>query len=132
MPFTVFNNLSLPELITPHSSEGDKADRIIRAVLQEWSGAFRALALKKHIHFILDVENAYVPIAIFNVIYVQYKLDKSAYARFVRFLELKNDEQLQKGKIPAGNAGEICVRNLHFEYEEKTALDEVAFAIIEI
>ena len=75
------------------------------------------------------VENAYVPIAIFNVIYVQYKLDKSAYARFVRFLELKNDEQLQKGKIPAGNAGEICVRNLHFEYEEKTALDEVAFAI---
>ena len=22
MPFTVFNNLSLPELITPHSSEG--------------------------------------------------------------------------------------------------------------
>jgi hypothetical protein len=33
MPFTVFNNLSLPELITPHSSEGDKADRIIRAVL---------------------------------------------------------------------------------------------------
>ena len=29
MPFTVFNNLSLPELITPHSSEGDKADRII-------------------------------------------------------------------------------------------------------
>ena len=75
------------------------------------------------------VENAYVPIAIFNVIYVQYKLDKSAYARFVRFLELKNDEQLQKGKIPAGNAGEICVRNLHFEYEEKTALDEVAFTI---
>lgn len=63
------------------------------------------------------------------MIYVQYKLDKSAYAGFVRFLELKNDEQLQKGKIPAGNAGEICVRNLHFEYEEKTALDEVAFAI---
>lgn len=29
----------------------------LRAQLQEWSGAFRALALKKHIHFILDVEN---------------------------------------------------------------------------
>lgn len=28
----------------------------LRAQLQEWSGAFRALALKKHIHFILDVE----------------------------------------------------------------------------
>ena len=63
------------------------------------------------------------------MIYVQYKLDKSAYAGFVRFLELKNDEQFKKGKIPAGNAGEICVRDLHFEYEEKTVLDEVAFAI---
>ncbi len=60
---------------------------------------------------------------------VQYKLDKSAYAGFVRFLELKNDEQFKKGKIPVGNAGEICVRDLHFEYEEKTVLDEVAFAI---
>ena len=29
----------------------------LRAQLQEWSVAFRALALKKHIHFILDVEN---------------------------------------------------------------------------
>lgn len=29
----------------------------LRAQLQEWSGAFRALALKKHIHFILDVGN---------------------------------------------------------------------------
>ena len=75
------------------------------------------------------VENAYVPIAIFNVIYVQYKLDKSAYARFVRFLELKNDEQLKKGTIPAGNAGEIRVRDLYFEYEEKKVLDEVTFAI---
>ena len=63
------------------------------------------------------------------MIYVQYKLDKSAYAGFVRFLELKNDEQFKKGKIPDGNAGEICVRDLHFEYEEKTVLDEVAFAI---
>ena len=54
------------------------------------------------------------------MIYVQYKLDKSAYAGVVRFLELKNDEQFKKGKIPAGNAGEICVRDLHFEYEEKT------------
>ena len=53
------------------------------------------------------------------MIYVQYKLDKSAYAGFVRFLELKNDEQFKKGKIPAGNAGEICVRDLHFEYKKR-------------
>ena len=32
------------------------------------------------------IENAYMPIAIFNVLFVQYKLDKSAFARYQRFL----------------------------------------------
>lgn len=75
------------------------------------------------------IENAYVPIAIFNVIYVQYKLDKSSYVRFAEFLELKNDEHLLKGMIPNGNVGEICVRNLHFEYEGKKVFDELTFTI---
>lgn len=75
------------------------------------------------------IENAYVPIAIFNVIYVQYKLDKAAYTRFTGFLELENDEQLLQGAYPRGNVGEIRIRNLHFEYEEKKVLDEVTLSI---
>lgn len=75
------------------------------------------------------VENAYVPIAIFNVIYVQYKLDKSSYARFAEFLELKNDEHLLKGTIPSGNVGDICIRNLQFKYEERKVFDELTFNI---
>lgn len=31
------------------------------------------------------IENAYTPIAIFNVLYVQYKLDKASYKRFEEF-----------------------------------------------
>lgn len=75
------------------------------------------------------IENAYVPIAIFNVIYVQYKLDKSSYHRFTEFLDLQNDEQLMKGAIPAGNVGEITVRDLHFTYEEKKVFEDLSFSI---
>ena len=39
------------------------------------------------------IENAYTPIAIFNVLYVQYKLDKASYKRFEEFLGLKDDDQ---------------------------------------
>ncbi len=35
------------------------------------------------------IENAYTPIAIFNVLYVQYKLDKETYVRFKEFLNVK-------------------------------------------
>ena len=42
------------------------------------------------------IDNAYTPIAIFNVIYIQYKLNKTAWLRFVGLLDLKGDMQLQK------------------------------------
>lgn len=89
----------------------------------------RSLTAGEVVALISLIENAYVPIAIFNVIYVQYKLDKSSYVRFAEFLELKNDEHLLKGTIPNGNVGEIRVSNLHFEYEEKKVFDELTFSV---
>ena len=41
-------------------------------------------------------ENAYTPIAIFNVLYVQYKLDKASYKRFEEFLVLTELFSLKK------------------------------------
>ncbi len=99
----------------------------IGIVFYAWKA--RNLTAGEVVALISLIENAYVPIAIFNVIYVQYKLDKASYARFVEFLELKNDEQLLEGTTPSGNVGEICVNNLHFEYEEKKVFDELTFTI---
>ncbi len=45
------------------------------------------------------IDNAYTPIAILNVIYIQYKLDKAAWVRFEGLLDLKEDRQLQEGKL---------------------------------
>ena len=75
------------------------------------------------------IENAYTPIAIFNVLYVQYKLDKASYGRFEEFLSVKDDEQLIKGKTVNGDIGEITIKNLSFQYEERKIIDNLSLSI---
>ncbi len=75
------------------------------------------------------IENAYMPIAIFNVIYVQYKLDKAAYVRFEDFLNAKDDEHLEKGKSFEQDIGKITVENLSFQYEERTIFEDLSLTI---
>ena len=58
------------------------------------------------------VDNAYTPIAIFNVLFVQYKLDKSAYVRYVNFLNEKEDNQLFVGKRIESAKGDITISNV--------------------
>ncbi len=75
------------------------------------------------------IENAYTPIAIFNVLYVQYKLDKASYKRFEEFLDLKEDNQLRKGNAIHTNIGEISIKNLSFQYEERKIIDDLSLFI---
>lgn len=75
------------------------------------------------------IDNAYTPIAIFNVIYVQYKLDKTAWLRFAEVLDLKEDMQLREGKAFDTLFKEIRVQNLSFSYENRTVLDHVNLRI---
>ncbi len=63
------------------------------------------------------IENAYMPIAIFNVLFVQYKLDKSAFARYQRFLCAEDDRQLEEGQAVKGLRGGIEIKELVFCYE---------------
>ena len=50
---------------------------------------------------------------IFNVLYVQYKLDKASYKRFEEFLGLKDDVQLRNGNAINTNVGKIAIRIYH-------------------
>ena len=75
------------------------------------------------------IENAYTPIAIFNVLYVQYKLDKASYGRFEEFLSVKDDEQLIKGNTINTDIGEITIKNLSFQYEERIIIDDLSLSI---
>ena len=75
------------------------------------------------------IENAYTPIAIFNVLYVQYKLDKASYKRFEEFLDLKDDVQLTIGNAIHTDVGKIAIKNLSFQYEERKIIDDLCLSI---
>lgn len=63
---------------------------------------------------------AYEPIAIFNVEYVDYKLNKVTVKKYIDFLDIKDDEYLTKGtKIKTLN-GKIQLKNVSYAYNEHT------------
>lgn len=75
------------------------------------------------------IDNAYTPIAIFNVIYVQYKLNKTAWLRFTGLLDLKEDIQLEQGKDFPAPISKIHVEDVSFSYENKEVLQSVSLTI---
>lgn len=75
------------------------------------------------------IENAYMPIAIFNVLFVQYKLDKAAFARYQRFLCGEDDPKLENGQPVCGLRGEIEVRGLGFGYGKSALFKDLTMNI---
>ena len=75
------------------------------------------------------IDNAYTPIAIFNVIYVQYKLNKTAWMRFTGLLDLKEDTQLAQGTDFAAPLNKIRIEDLSYSYENKEVLKSVSLTI---
>lgn len=75
------------------------------------------------------IDNAYTPIAIFNVIYVQYKLNKTAWLRFAGVLDLREDTQLEQGADFVAPLNEIRIEDLSFFYENKEVLQSVSLTI---
>lgn len=80
------------------------------------------------------IDNAYTPIAIFNVIYVQYKLNKTAWQRFAGLLDLKEDGQLQDGVPFETLSREIRAEDVSYSYEtfsgdRKKVLQSVSLTI---
>lgn len=75
------------------------------------------------------LSNAYTPIAIFNVLYIQYKLDKAAYRRFERFLERKDDPQLSVGETVRDCRGAITIKNLCFRYGDRLLFDRLDLSV---
>lgn len=74
-------------------------------------------------------DRIYTPIAIFNVKYVDFKLDKVAYNRFCDFMNLPDDINLQKGQNIVVNKGSINYSNVSFHYENTEILRNLSFNI---
>ena len=75
---------------------------------------------------------AYEPIAIFNVEYVDYKLNKVAVKKYLEFLDLKDDKSLEKGIIISNPKGKIEFKNVSYSYNnERNVIDNLSFKINE-
>lgn len=75
------------------------------------------------------IDNAYQPIAVFNVLYVQYKLDKIAFARYAEFLDAKEDLHLIQGMPFTENNGGIAFSDVCFSYHEREILQQFNLSI---
>lgn len=89
----------------------------------------KKLSVGSVVALITLIENAYTPIAIFNVIYVQYKLNRAAFSRYEEFLDMQDDKQLSHGIVPHAFSGKISVRKLSFRYGERQILNNISFEI---
>jgi len=73
---------------------------------------------------------AYEPIAIFNVEYVDYKLNKVAVKKYIDLLELKDDSALSTGKILKELHGAIEFKDVSYGYnEEKEIIKNLSLRI---
>lgn len=78
---------------------------------------------------IMFVDQIYSPIAIFNVLYVEYKLDLVAYRRFEETLNGPEDSNLYAGKEVDVLRGKVEFRDVSFGYEGSGVLHHVTFSI---
>lgn len=78
---------------------------------------------------IMLVDQIYSPIAIFNVLYVEYKLDLVAYRRFEETLNGPEDSNLYAGKEVDALRGKVEFRDVSYDYEGRGALQHVTFSI---
>lgn len=76
-------------------------------------------------------DRIYTPIAIFNVLYVDYKLDTVAYKRFKDFMTLPEDGNLKNGLEVSLKKGHLAFQDIGFQYGEETLLDNLSFTIEE-
>ena len=73
---------------------------------------------------------AYEPIAIFNVEYVDYKLNKVTVKKYIELLDLKDDESLNSGTTLKKIEGEIDFQNVSYSYnDERTIINDLSFKI---
>ena len=73
---------------------------------------------------------AYEPIAIFNVEYVDYKLNKVTVKKYMELLDLKDDLSLNNGHILKMIDGNIEFKNVCFGYNnEKMVINNLSFKI---
>lgn len=75
------------------------------------------------------IDKIYTPIAIFNVLYVDYKLNRVTYRRFEAFINAPEDKNLEVGQVITELQGDIELKNVSFDYGQVKILNNLSFSI---
>ena len=76
------------------------------------------------------IGKAYEPIAIFNVEYVDYKLNKVTVNKYIELLDIKDDEALNSGLKLKELSGNVEFKNVSYSYNnEKNIINNLSFKI---
>ena len=89
----------------------------------------RSISIGSVVALLTLVDNAYTPIAIFNVLFVQFRLDSSAFGRYADFLDLPEESRLFEGKKLTEFQGDISIRKAVFSYHDMPVLKAVSLSI---
>ena len=88
-----------------------------------------ALTIGQIVALVMLVDNAYQPIAIFNVVYIQYKLDRIAFGRYTDFLDTQDDIRLTQGRHVSALKGRVSFENVGFMYNEREIFKDLNLEI---
>ncbi len=102
---------------------------LIKAALIIYAWYTRSISIGSVVALLTLVDNAYTPIAIFNVLFVQFRLDSSAFGRYADFLDLLEESRLFEGKKLSEFHGDISIRKAVFSYHDMPVLKEVSLSI---
>jgi ATP-binding cassette subfamily B protein len=75
------------------------------------------------------IDKIYSPIAIFNVLFVDYRLNRVTYKRFEEFIHAPEDKNLERGEVITEIQGNIEFRDVSFDYGQVKILNHLSFSI---
>lgn len=75
------------------------------------------------------IDKIYSPIAIFNVLFVDYRLNRVTYKRFEEFIHAPEDKNLERGEVTTEIHGNIEFRDVSFDYGQLKILNNLSFSI---
>lgn len=92
---------------------------LLKVVVLGYAVLKSSLTVGAIVTVIVLLGKAYEPIAIFNVEYVSYKLNKVTVKRYISFLDSKDDQSLEIGKEIKKVTGNIEIKDVSFDYDDK-------------
>lgn len=104
---------------------------VIKVIILFISWKDNSLSAGAIVALITLIDKAYSPVAIFNVLFVQYKLYRSAFKRYTDLLDMPDDVKLNLGKRVNSMEvkGNISFEKVCFSYDNKKVFKDLSFKI---